>query len=199
MRRLGVLAAIAVVLMLPTGSAGAESTPTTPRVRVAKVVTTPKKHVRLVRQFAPAAKPSPSYVRSVIIPAEARRWNVREGWLADRTWCESRWRYWADNGQARGVGQFLNDTWARALQVWTRRVELRSSTSRLVRRKVRLVYDDGSENRVRGRLVRQRVTIYRRGLLPRWPSVFHGWANVRATARALGGVGRVGGGEWDCA
>lgn len=203
MRRvIGALAAMAVALALPVGIADSETPSPAPRARIAKVVTNPKPHVRIVQQFNPSATPSPGYVQAVIIPAEAARWRVSPLWLRGRIGCETggTFRYWAHNSSgASGLAQFLPGTWSRALAVWSRPVELVSSRTRLIRRKVVLVYDNGSENRVRGRLVRQRVTLVRRGVLPRWPSVYHGWANVRAAARAMAGVGRVGAGEWSCA
>jgi hypothetical protein len=197
-RAIGALAALAVIVVLPTASAE-QTEPTMARARVAKVVKNPKPHVTLVRRFTPPASPSPGYVRTVIIPAEARRWGVGLWRLSNRIACESRFRYWAHNQSgASGLGQFMPSTWSRALRSWSRGVRLRSVRTRLVRRRVTLLYDDGSRNVVRGRLVRRRVTVVQRGLLPRWPGIYHGWASVRGAARALAGRGQVGAGEWSC-
>lgn len=199
-RSVGVLAALAVAIALPAGSANSETPSPTPRARIAKVVTNPRAHVKLVRRFTPTATPSALYMRTVIIPAEAAHWHVSVERLDGRVWCESKYAYGVSNPSgAKGAGQFMDGTWRRALEVWSRPVVMTSSHTRLVRRKVKLVYDDGSVRHVRGRFVRQRVSVVRRGLLPRWPSVYHGWANVRATARALAGRGHVGAGEWSCA
>lgn len=197
-RAIGV-AVLVFAFTVPIGGAASEGPPA-PRARTAKLVKDPRPHVRIVRRFTPTAAPTAAYVRSVIIPAEAKRWGVSFWRLYKRIGCESRFHYWAHNGSgASGAGQFMPGTWTRALRNWVRGVRLRSSSTRLVHRRVTLLYSDGSRKLVRGRLVRRRVTIVRHGLLPRWPSIYHGWASVRATARALAGRGRVGAGEWSCA
>ena len=183
-------------------------TTTTPpaKTRVGKTVYMPRKHVKIVRRFTPTSTPTPSYAYNVIAPLEAARWGADLTHLRNRISCETggTWRYDAANAHssARGFLQFLTTpnggTWARALAVWDQHVKIREETSALVHKKVVIHYSDGSYKTVRGRLVRRRVTIVRRGVLPRWPSVYHGWANIRAGARALGGYGTVGAGEWSC-
>lgn len=177
--------------------------PTAHITRVGKTATNPRRHIKLVRKFTPPAQPSPAYLHYTIIPLEAARWGADVGHLTSRISCESGGTFsWASKNKhsdAAGVAQFMPSTWARALISFPTSVRIVSERSRLLHRRVLLRYSDGSVRRVRGRLVRQRVTIVRRGNLPRWPSVYHGWANVRAAARAMAGLGHVGGGEWSCA
>lgn len=204
MRKRALIAAAAIIFAT-AATAPAETPapeqPTATITRIGKKVYTPRRHIRLVRKFTPTATPSPSYAYNVIAPIEAARWGASLAHLRSRIGCETggTWRYYAHNPSgAAGFAQFLPSTWARALRVWDRRITIRSSSSDLVRRKVVLLYSDGSRKVVRGHLVRRRVSIVRRGLLPRWPSAYHGWANIRAAARALGGYGAVGAGEWSC-
>lgn len=170
--------------------------------RTHKEIRMPRRHVKLVRHFTPDATPTPSYVKSVVIASEAARWGVNYWSLYNRISCETggKFNYWADNAtsDAAGLGQFMPETWSRALEVWPRAVRLVKRTTALIHRKVIIHYSDGSARVVRGRLVRRAVTIVRRGMLPRWPSVYHGWASVRGTARAIAGLGHVGAGEWSC-
>lgn len=202
-----VFAIAAVAIVVSVGEVHAEEqTPTTtpaPRERVGKDVRMPKRHVTVVRHFTPDATPTPAYVKSVILPAEAARWGVGYWSLYNRISCETggTFRYYADNpsSDAAGLGQFMPETWQRALKAWPRAVRLVERKTALVHRKVILRYSDGSYKVVRGRLVRRAVKIVRRGTLPRWPSVYHGWASVRGVARAFAGLGHVSAGEWSCA
>lgn len=199
--KLIVLTIIAASIAVGTTNTQADTT-TQPVTRTGKEIRQPHRHVTIVRRFTPTATPTPAYVQSVVIPSESARWNVNAHALRNRIGCETGWlfNYWADNksSDAAGLGQFMPGTWTRALMSWPRDVRLVKQTTALVHRKVIIHYSNGSYRVVRGRLVRRSVTIVRRGTLPRWPSVYHGWASVRGVARALAGLGHVGAGEWVC-
>jgi hypothetical protein len=210
MRSRALLAAVALIFAIVATTALAQDAPepqpgaapaAEKRTRVGKKVITPRKQITLVRKFTPDATPTPQYVRAVIIPHEAARWGVSQSWLYGRISCETggRFEYWAHNPSgASGLAQFMPSTWTRALRYWSREVRLVRRVTDVVRRKVVLLYSDGSRNVVRGRAVRRRVTVVRKGLLPRWPSVYHGWASVRGAARAMAGLGAVRSSEWSC-
>lgn len=197
------LAALVVALSFSVPSLAQEPSPTPPpaKTRIGKKVYRPHEHVKIVRHFTPTSTPTPAYVQATIIPVEAARWHVSQSWLMSRIGCETghTYRYYAHNASgASGLGQFMPSTWVRALQVWSRAVELVHHTTRLVHKKVVISYSDGSRRVVRGALVRRAVTIVRRGWLPRWPSAYHGWASVRGAARAMAGLGNVRASEWSC-
>lgn len=208
MRKRALLAAVALSFATAATSAAddPQPTPTAPPTakvtRVGKKVITPRRHIKLVRRFTPTATPTPAFVINTIIPYEAARWNVSQSWLKGRISCETggKFNYDADNpdSDAAGLGQFMPGTWARALRYWSRDVRFIERSSDLVRRKVVLLYSDGSRKVVKGRLVRRHVTVVRKGLLPRWPSVYHGWASARGVARAMAGIGSVRASEWSC-
>lgn len=204
MRRIFVVVVAVVLLLAMTAQALYAEASTAPQAqvtRVGKKVSSPRRHIRLVRHFTPTGQPTPQYVQGVIIPFESALWGVSADAVHNRIGCETghTFRYDAHNASgADGLGQFLPSTWSRAISVMPRRVEMRYQSSDLVHRRVTLLYSDGSQRVVRGRLVRRQVTVIRRGHLPAWPSSQHGWAAVRGVARALAGRGRVGAGEWDC-
>lgn len=204
MRRFALLVAAILLFAIAAPAPGEEPSPEQPSAhvtRIGKKVYNPRRHVKIVRRFNPTATPTPGYVIGTIIPAEAARWNVNYFRLKGRISCETggTFRYWAHNKSgASGLGQFMPSTWARALNYWSQKVELVRNTTALVHRKVVIAYSDGSHRVVKGRLVRRHVTIVRRGYLPRWPSVYHGWASVRGVARALAGIGAVRASEWSC-
>lgn len=168
-----------------------------PRTRTGKKVYRPHKVVTRVRKWTPPATPSPSYVRSTIIPYEASLWGVSTGWLSGRVACESRYNWNARNGQYMGLLQFGWNAWGRAWATMPKRVEIRTTRSRLKRSKVVLLFSDGSREVVRGRLHRQLVVTKHRGRLTQ-NTPYHAWAAVRGGARAMAGLGGVRNSEWGC-
>lgn len=203
MRKALVALTLLVALAAAAGTQAQENTsPQEPatmpaKTRTGKQVHRPRKVVTRVRKWALPATPPPSYVRTVIIPHEAALWGVSASWLSSRVACESTYRWNARNGQYMGVLQFGWNAWGRAWATMPKRVEKRSSRSRLRRSKVVLLYSDGSRKVVRGRLHRQLVITKHRGRLTQ-NTPYHAWAAVRGGARAMAGLGGVRNSEWGC-
>lgn len=150
------------------------------------------------RTFKPWAKPSPRQARA-IIRAEAKRWKIPASSLSRRVACESRFHWWAQNGQYQGLLQFAYSTFARGMRT------IRSRQVRLVRSKVRRVhetrvthYSDGTKKERRGRARRQRLVVIYTGRLPRNPAHSHGWSQLRIGAQAIRGISAVHSSEWAC-
>jgi hypothetical protein len=150
------------------------------------------------RHFRPWGKPSPGQVR-VAIGAEARRWHIPAGALARRVGCESRFHWWASNGQFSGVLQFSPGTFMRGLRTLRdRRVRFVTQRMRRVHEERVFHYSDGHVARKRGRPVRQRVVNVYKGMLPRRPGVSHAWTQLRIGAQAIRGISAVHSSEWSC-
>jgi hypothetical protein len=165
-------------------------------VRVDRVETARRKVVHL--RFQPWGRPSPRQVRE-IIRAEARRWRISPAGLARRVGCESRYRWWAGNGQYQGVLQFSYGTFHRGMRtIRDRRVKLVRSRVRRVNDTRVVHYSDGRVERKRGRPRHQRVTYVYTGRLPRRPSSIHAWAQLRIGAQAIRGISAVRNSEWSC-
>lgn len=155
----------------------------------------------------PDGRPSPRL--QTIMEVEADRWGISTASLSRRIACESGYEYTNTNPSgAAGLGQFMPETWSRAVSDMPRRIRLivqRWRTKHVVRFER---YSDGRLIRTPRWRVRQRIMQIKIGMLPpghysqgkwvRGPSVYHGWANVRGTARAIAGVGRVSSSEWVC-
>ena len=144
------------------------------------------------------AHPTPSQVRW-IIGAEARRWGVPAASLSRRVACESRYHWYATNGQYSGVLQFGANAFYRGMST------IRSHKVRLVKTKVRRVHDrrvvhmsDGRKINRRTTPRRQRVLVILQGRIPRTPSVSNTFAQVRIGAQALRGISAVHSSEWSC-
>jgi hypothetical protein len=179
-------------------AAPSSSTPTA-TVSVVKVEhrRAPRKKV-VHRRFRPWPHPSPAQVRE-IINNEARRWGVSAASLSRRVACESRYRWWAANGQYSGVLQFAASTFYRGLQT------IRSHKLKIVRSKIRRVHDARITHFSDGRRVsrrttprRQRLIVVYHGRLPRTPSVNSTFAQIRIGAQALRGISAVRSSEWAC-
>ena len=159
--------------------------------------TPPRKKV-VHRRFRPWAKPTPGQVRE-IITNEARRWGVPAASLSRRIACESRYHWWASNGQYQGVLQFAYGTFYRGLRT------IRDRHVRIVRTKVRRVhearvthYSDGRKVRRRTTPRRQRLVVVYRGRIPRRPAMNNTFAQVRIGAQAIRGISAVHSSEWSC-
>jgi hypothetical protein len=154
---------------------------------------------RVIRHsFRPWRHPSPRQVR-LAIGAEARRWHIPAGSLSRRVACESRYHWWATNGQFVGVLQMGSNAFYRGLH------SIRDRRIRLVVRRVRTVHDarivhysDGRIARKRGRRHRQTVVHIYRGRLPRHPGMTDTWTQLRIGAQALRGISAVHSSEWSC-
>lgn len=158
----------------------------------------PRKKV-VHHHFRPWAHPTPTQVRE-IINAEARRWGISAGALSNRVACESRYRWWATNGQYAGVLQFGANAFYRGLRT------IRSYSVKVVRTRVRTVHDarithysDGRVTTRRTTPRRQRVIVIYTGKLPRRPSMVNAFAQIRIGAQAIRGISAVRSSEWSCA
>ena len=157
----------------------------------------PRKKV-VHRKFRPWAHPTPGQVRE-IIRNEARRWHVPAASLSRRVACESRYHWYATNGQYSGVLQFAAGTFYRGLST------IKSHKIKIVRSKSRRVHDARIMHFSDGRMVRRRttprrqhVTVVLTARLPRHPSVNNTFAQVRIGAQALRGISAVHSSEWAC-
>jgi len=157
----------------------------------------PRKKV-VHRKFRPWAHPTPGQVRE-IIDNEARRWGISAASLSRRVGCESRYRWWATNGQYVGVLQMGANAFYRGLST------IRSHKVKMVRSKSRRVHDARVTHYSDGRKVlrrttprRQRIVVVYSGRLPRRPSMSHAYAQIRIGAQALRGISAVHSSEWSC-
>jgi hypothetical protein len=150
------------------------------------------------RKFRPWSHPTPGQVRE-IISNEARRWGVSAASLSRRVNCESRYRWWATNGQYVGVLQMGANAFYRGVDT------IRSHKVRVVRSKIRRVHDarithysDGRKVRRRTTPRRQRLVVVYTGRLPRRPSMSNAYVQLRIGAQALRGISAVHSSEWSC-
>ena len=178
--------------------ANADDQPTA-TAAVVKVETKKAKRKKVVHhRFRPWAKPSSGQVRE-IIRNEARRWGISAAGLSRRVACESRYHWWATNGQYSGVLQFSANAFYRGMHsIKTRKV-------RIVRVKTRRVHDrrithfsDGRKVSRRTTPRRQRLVVVYTGRLPRNPAISHAYAQIRIGAQAIRGISAVHSSEWAC-
>jgi hypothetical protein len=142
--------------------------------------------------------PSSSQVHE-IIRSEARRWRIPAASLARRIGCESRFHWWASNGQFQGVLQFSPGAFYRGLHtIRDRRVKIVRQTVRRVHEARVTHYSDGRNVRRRTTPRRQRLIVVYVGTLPRTPSVSNTFAQIRIGAQAIRGISAVHSSEWSC-
>jgi hypothetical protein len=193
-----VIAVIAPLAFAIAPRANAEDQPTaTASVLKVENRKAPRKKV-IHRRFRPWAKPSAGQVRE-IIRNEARRWRVSAASLSRRIACESRYHWWATNGQYSGVLQFSPGTFYRGMHtIKTRKVKIvRTKTRRVHDRRV-THFSDGRKVSRRTTPRRQRLIVVYHGRIPRSPAVSHTFAQVRIGAQALRGISAVHSSEWSC-
>jgi hypothetical protein len=165
-------------------------------VRVDHVVPARRKVVH--RKFQPWNHPTSSQVHE-IIRSEARRWHVPAASLARRVGCESRFHWWASNGQFQGVLQFAPGTFYRGLRtIRDRRVRIVRQTVRRVHEASVTHYSDGHKVRRRTTPRRQRLVVVYKGTLARTPAVSNSFAQIRIGAQAIRGISAVHSSEWSC-
>jgi len=165
-------------------------------VRVEHVKAARKKVVH--RKLRPWRHPSPRQVR-LAIRAEAHRWHIPAASLARRVYCESKYRWWASNGQYVGVLQFSSNAFNRGLHsIKSRKIRLVVTRSRKVNDARVYHYADGRTARKRGRPRRQTVVYVYKGRLPRRPSMADTWTQLRIGAQAIRGISAVHSSEWSC-
>lgn len=180
----------------PRASADDQPTAT---ASVVKVENKRAKRTKVVRRkFRPWAKPSPREVRE-IIRTEARRWGISAASLSRRVGCESRYRWWATNGQYSGVLQFSANAFYRGMRsIKTRTVRIVRVGSRRVHDRRVTVFSDGRKVSRRTTPRRQRLIVVYTGRLPRNPAISHAFAQIRIGAQAIRGISAVRSSEWAC-
>jgi hypothetical protein len=179
----------------------ASDTPSSPTATASVVKVENRKAPRnkvVHRKFRPWAHPTPGQVRE-IISSEARRWRVPAASLSRRVACESRYHWWATNGQYVGVLQMGANAFYRGLST------IRSYKFRIVHTKTRVAHDarvthysDGRVTRRKTTPRRQRVRIVLSGRISRRPSMANAFAQIRIGAQALRGISAVHSSEWSC-
>jgi hypothetical protein len=194
-------AVVATTLPVTLAFAATADTPTGPTANasVVKVDHYRAPGTKVVRRkFKPWAHPSPAQVRT-IIRNEARRWRVSAAGLSNRVYCESKYHWWATNGQFVGVLQMGANAFYRGLS------SIRTRDVKVVRWKTRRVHDaqithysDGSTKARRTTPRRQRVKYVLHGRIPRRPSMSNAYAQIRIGAQALRGISAVHSSEWSC-
>lgn len=204
-RRLKLTIAIAalVVAAIPVTFAfaaqdGTASGPTA-SASVVKVETKKAAKKKVVhRKFRLWAHPTPGQVRT-IIAAEARRWKISAASLSRRVACESRYRWYASNGQYQGVLQFGANAFYRGLStIKSRTVTIRRTKTRKVHDRRVTLYSDGRVSSRRTTPRRQRIVVVYHGRIPRRPSIGNAFAQLRIGAQAIRGISAVRSAEWSC-
>ncbi len=199
-RRLKLTLALAAIVatVIPAAFAFAADSPTA-TASVVKVENKKAKKTKVVhRKFTPWAHPTPARVRE-IIRNEAARWGVSAAGLSNRVYCESKYQWWATNGQYVGVLQMGANAFYRGVS------SIRSRNVTFVRWKTRRVndrrithYSDGRTKTRRTTPRRQRVKLVFHGRLPRRPSMSNAYTQIRIGAQALRGISAVHSSEWSC-
>jgi hypothetical protein len=199
-------AALLMAVVIPTAfaiapRAFADEATTSPTATTSVVKVVNKKaprHKVVHRKFRPWAHPTPGQVRE-IIRNEARRWHVSAASLSRRVGCESRYQWWATNGQYSGVLQFSPGTFYRGMStIKSRKVKVVRSKSRRVHDARITHYSDGHKVRRRTTPRRQHLIVVYTGRLPRNPAVSNAFAQIRIGAQALRGISAVHSSEWAC-
>ena len=199
-RRLKLTIALAaiVAVAIPVTFAFAADGPTA-NASIVKVDNRKAPRTKVVhRKFKPWAHPSPARVRE-IIRSEARRWRVSAAGLSNRVYCESKYRWWATNGQYVGVLQMGANAFYRGVgSMRTHKVKLVRTTTRRVHDARVTHYSDGRVERRRTTPRRQRLIVVYSGRIPRRPSMSNAYAQIRIGAQALRGMSAVHSSEWSC-
>lgn len=201
------VAAVAVAVptvpaALAAATSGQSTTNTQPQaqasvVRVANYHAPKKKVVH--HKFRPWARPTPGQVRE-IIDNESRRWHVSAAALSNRVACESRYHWWAQNGQYVGVLQMGANAFYRGLHsIRSYKFTIVRSTTRRVHDARVTYYSNGTTSRRRTTPRRQRLIVVYTGRISRHPSMANAFAQIRIGAQALRGISAVHSSEWSCA
>jgi hypothetical protein len=198
-----VVAAILMAVLVPLAfaiapRAVADDQPTA-TASVVKVDSRKAPRTKVVHhRFRPWAHPTPGQVRE-IIRNEARRWGISAASLNRRVACESRYHWWASNGQYQGVLQFGANAFYRGLHsMRTYKVKLVRSTTRKVHDRRVTHYSDGRKVSRRTTPRRQRLVVVYNGRIPRRPSMSNAYAQIRIGAQAIRGISAVRSSEWSC-
>ena len=114
-------------------------------------------------------------------------------------YCESKYRWWATNGQYVGVLQMGANAFYRGVgSIRSRKVTfVRWKTRRVNDRRI-THYSDGRTKTRKTTPRRQRVKVVLQGRLPRRPSMSNAYTQIRIGAQALRGISAVRSSEWSC-
>jgi hypothetical protein len=200
---IAVVAALVLAVVIPLAFAAApravaddQPTATASVVKVENWKAPRKKVVH--RKFRPWAHPTAGQVRE-IIRSEARRWGIPAASLSRRVACESRYRWYATNGQYSGVLQFSANAFYRGMHtIKSRQIKLVRTKSRRVHDRRITHYSDGRKISRRTTPRRQRVVVVLKARLPRSPAISNTFAQIRIGAQAIRGISAVHSSEWSC-
>jgi hypothetical protein len=200
---IAVVAALLLAVVIPLAFAAApravaddQPTATASVVKVENWKAPRKKVVH--RKFRPWARPTAGQVRE-IIRSEARRWGIPAASLSRRVACESRYRWYATNGQYSGVLQFSANAFYRGMHtIKSRQIKLVRTKSRRVHDRLITHYSDGRKISRRTTPRRQRVVVVLKARLPRSPAISNTFAQIRIGAQAIRGISAVHSSEWSC-
>jgi hypothetical protein len=200
---IAVVAALLLAVVIPLAFAAApravaddQPTATASVVKVENWKAPRKKVVH--RKFRPWAHPTAGQVRE-IIRSEARRWGIPAASLSRRVACESRYRWYATNGQYSGVLQFSANAFYRGMHtIKSRQIKLVRTKSRRVHDRLITHYSDGRKISRRTTPRRQRVVVVLKARLPRSPAISNTFAQIRIGAQAIRGISAVHSSEWSC-
>jgi hypothetical protein len=194
-----VVAAAVPVTYAFAADAATTTTQPTAQASVVKVENKKAPRTKVVKhKFRPWARPTSGQVRE-IIRNEARRWGVSAASLSRRVNCESRYRWYASNGQYSGVLQFSAGTFYRGMRtIKSRKVKIVRSKTRRVHDARVTHYSDGRKIHRRTTPRRQHLVVVYTGRIPRNPAVSHAFAQIRIGAQALRGISAVHSSEWSC-
>jgi hypothetical protein len=193
------LMAVAIPLAFAVAPRALADDQPTATAAVVKVENRKAARTRVVHQrFRPWARPTPGQVRE-IIRNEARRWGISAASLNRRVACESRYHWWASNGQYQGVLQFGANAFYRGMHtIRTYKVKLVRSKTRTVHDRRVTHYSDGRKVSRRTTPRRQRMVVVYTGRIPRRPSMSNAYAQIRIGAQAIRGISAVRSSEWSC-
>jgi hypothetical protein len=200
---IAVVAALLLAVVIPLAFAAApravaDDQPTA-TASVVKVENWKAPRTKVVhRKFRPWAHPTAGQVRE-IIRSEARRWGIPAASLSRRVACESRYRWYATNGQYSGVLQFSANAFYRGMHtIKSRQIKLVRTKSRRVHDRRITHYSDGRKISRRTTPRRQRVVVVLKARLPRSPAISNTFAQIRIGAQAIRGISAVHSSEWSC-
>ena len=192
----------AVVLVGAFASTGQGEPINSPNIKpqiVKRTILWPKRQRIVVKHFDPWAKPTVAQVHR-IIAEEAKRWGNSPGRMASRISCESSFHWGEGYAGHLGLLQYLPSTWARAVStLGDRRVRIVDRKRVMRHARLERAYPDGhTSTRVLHRKRKVKLIVVRKGRLPKRPSIWHGWAQVRAGSQSMAGQSAVGDSEWAC-
>lgn len=203
MRRIIVVVALIVATLCSTVALADEAPPQAPppavKATVVKlIVKRPPRTVYRRARLHLQPHGSVAYVLHAI-NREAAMWGVSAAALRNRAYCESKWRWWATNGQYIGVLQMGANAFYRGVaSIRTRKVVEVSVSKRRMHSRVYRHWSDGKITRSRGRVRRQTVVTTRHATLPKQPSMSNVDVQLRIGAQALRGISAVHSSEWSC-